>query len=95
MLSSISALHPVDAGTVAEKKVGPERMVTSWVSGELLGWPLSVGSWLRAGKNSRLNHSKVKEGLFREKHTPQTECGPSQKARETPGNRVVSFYRGG
>ena len=34
--------------------------------------------------------------LFREKkHTPQTECGPSQKARKAPGYGVVSLYRGG
>ena len=30
-----------------------------------------------------------------EKHTPQTECGPSQKVRKAPGYGVVSFYRGG
>ena len=35
---------------------------------------------------------KVKEGLFREKHTPQTECGSSWKAREAPGCGIVSFY---
>ena len=28
--------------------------------------------------------------LFREKHTPQTEYGPSQKARGTPEYGVVS-----
>ena len=33
--------------------------------------------------------------LFREKHIPQTECGPSQKVRAAPGYGVVSFYRGG
>ena len=33
--------------------------------------------------------------LFREKHTPQRECGPSQKARTAPGHGAVSFYRGG
>ena len=75
--------------------MGLERMVTSQVSGESLGWLPSVGSWLHAGKNSRASHSKVKEGLFREKRTPQTECGPSWKAREAPGYGVVSFYRGG
>ena len=33
--------------------------------------------------------------LFRETHTPQTDCRPSQKARVAPGYGVVSFYRGG
>ena len=33
--------------------------------------------------------------LFREKHTPQTECGPSQKVRKAPRYEVVSFYRNG
>ena len=31
--------------------------------------------------------------LFREKHTPQTQCGPSEEARETPEYEVISFYR--
>ena len=31
--------------------------------------------------------------LFREKHTPQTQCGLSQKARERASKHgVVSFY---
>ena len=33
--------------------------------------------------------------LFREKHTPQTDCGPSQKSRKAPGYGIVSFYRHG
>ena len=66
---------------VAGMNMGLERMVMSQVSGESLGRPPSVGSWLRPGKNSRANHSKEKEGLFRKIHTPQTEYGPSQKAR--------------
>ena len=33
--------------------------------------------------------------LFREKHTLQTECGPSQKVRKAPGYGVVSFYSTG
>ena len=33
--------------------------------------------------------------LFRQKHTPQTECGPSQKGGVAPEYGVVSFYRGG
>ena len=58
-----------DSG-VAGKKVGHERMVMSQVSGKSLGQPPSVGSWLHTGKNSRASHSKVKEGLFRDKNTP-------------------------
>ena len=65
-----SRSDPTASDGVAGKKVGRERMVTSQVSGESLGRPLSVGSWLLAGKNSRARHSKVKEGLFREIHTP-------------------------
>ena len=30
--------------------------------------------------------------LFREKHTPQTECGPSQKVRVALKHVIVSFY---
>ena len=30
--------------------------------------------------------------LFREKHTPQTECGPSQKVRVAPKYSVIGFY---
>ena len=33
--------------------------------------------------------------LFRQKHTPQTECGLSQKVRKAPEYGVVSFYRSG
>lgn len=50
-------------GGVAGKRVGRERMVTPQVTSESLGWPPSVGSWLHAGRNSRANHSQVKEGL--------------------------------
>jgi len=39
-------------------------MVTSQVMS--LGWLPSVGSWLHTGEDSRVSHSKVKEGLFRE-----------------------------
>ena len=38
---------------------------------------------------------KLEVDLFRERHTPQTEYGPSQKARVAAGYGVVSFYRGG
>ena len=75
--------------------MGQERMVISQVSGESQGWPPSMGSWVCAGKNSRVSHSKEKEGLFREIHTLKTEYGTSQKAREAPGYGAVSFYRGG
>ena len=30
---------------------------------------------------------------YREKHTPQTECGPSQRANAAAKFDVVSFYR--
>ena len=63
------------------KESGPERMVTSQVSGECLEWLPSKGSWLHTGKNSSANHSKVKEGLLRAKHP--TEYGPPQKMRST------------
>jgi len=39
-------------------------MVTSQVMS--LGRLPSVGSWLHTGEDSRVSHSKVKEGLFRE-----------------------------
>ena len=32
---------------------------------------------------------------FREKYTPQRDCGSSQKVRAPPGYGVVSFYRAG
>ena len=46
--------------------------------------PSSEVLWLWAGKNSRVSHSKVKAGLFREVHTRKTEGRPSQKVREVP-----------
>jgi len=52
----------------------------------------SEGPWLRAGKNSRASHSKVKTGLIREIRTPQTDCGPFQKGRAAQSVGVVSFY---
>ena len=58
------------ASCVAGGNVGCERMVTSQVLGESLGWPPSVSSWLHAGKNSRVSHSTVKEGLFKEIQAP-------------------------
>ena len=59
------------AQAVVGKEVEPGRMVTPQVSGESLEWPLSVGSWLRTGKNSGVSQSNAK-GLFREVHTPQS-----------------------
>ena len=72
--------------------MGWEKMVMSQVSGESLGWLSNVGSWLHIEKNSSASHREVKEHLFRETHTPQTEHGPSQKAREAPGYGTASFY---
>ena len=46
-------------------------------------------------KNSVRESDREEVDLFREKHTPQTESGPSQKAGVAPGYGVVSFYRGG
>lgn len=40
-------------------------------------------------KNSRVKHSKVKVGLFRETHTPKTEGRPSQKVREVASGRGI------
>lgn len=54
---------------VEGKKVAHKRIVTSQVL-ESLGWLPSMGSWLLAGQNSRKSHSKEKESLFREIHTP-------------------------
>jgi len=48
----------------AGKKVEHERMVTSHVSNKSLGGLPNVGSWPHTGKNSRVSHSKVKEGLL-------------------------------
>ena len=45
-------------------------MVTSQVTSEPLGRPLDVGSWLLAGKKSRVSHGKEEKGLSREMHTP-------------------------
>ena len=64
-----------------ERETGHERMVTSQVTSRPLGQLLRVSSWLCTGKNSRVSHSKVKEDLFREKHTPQAERGPPLNAR--------------
>lgn len=55
--------------TVAGKRVGCNRMVTSQVTSESLGLLPSMGSWLCIGKNSSESFSKLKEGLFMEKYT--------------------------
>ena len=41
-------------------------MVTYQAMSEFMGWLPIVGCWLCTGKNLRVSHSKVKEGLFRE-----------------------------
>ena len=55
--------------TVAGQRVGCNRMVTSQVMSESPGLLPSMGSWLRIGKNSSESFSKLKKGLFMEKHT--------------------------
>ena len=49
---------------VAGKKVEHERVLTAHVSDKSLGGRPNVGSWPHTGKNSRVSHRKVKEGLF-------------------------------
>ena len=66
-----------------------KRMVTSQIMSESLGQPRKGSSWLCAEKNSKSTHSKVKEGLVREK--TYSGGGPSQKAREAPGNGLCQF----
>ena len=41
----------------------------------------------------RKNSLRDKVTRFREKHTPQTDCGPSQKVRVASNHGTVSFYR--
>ena len=53
-----------------EKRARCRKVVTSQVTSESLGQSPNVDSWLSAGKNSRVNHSKPKEGLFREETHP-------------------------
>ena len=62
--------------------MGRERMIMSQVSGESLGrGPPSEGPWLRAVKNSRASHSKVKAEI----HFPWAECSLSQSTRAALG----------
>ena len=46
------------------------HVLMSQVWGKFLGWATKEGPWLRAGKNSRASHSKVKAGVLRERHIP-------------------------
>ena len=64
--TGISKLALLCGGHVAGKKVGHKRMVTSQVSGESLGQPPSVGSWLCAGRQERaiLKWKKVYSGRY-------------------------------
>lgn len=64
-------------------------MVTSQIMSESLGQPPKGSSWLCAEKNSKSTHSKVKESLFREIHTLQSECGPFQKARDPDLKKIL------
>ena len=49
-------------GSVAGKELGHMSQITAKVLGQLP----STGSWLHAGKNSRVSRGREKEGLFRE-----------------------------
>ena len=96
--------HPAVGGGAQEllslvllqEKVECKRKVTSQVTSESLGQPPSVAIFgflqERIQERTTVKGEKVYSG---KKHTPQTECGPSQKAKEAPGYRVFSFYRGG
>ena len=63
-------------------------MFTSQVSGESLGRPPSVGSWLHAGKNSRASPSKVKAGLFRDTHSIERMRSISE-SESSPGRNTL------
>ena len=72
--------------------MGHERMDISQVTSEPLRWSPSVGSWLYPEKNSRVSHSRVKEGLFRE----ETYCidrvwAVSEGKRGRKGPRVMGL----
>ena len=45
-------------------------MVSFQVSGKSLGPAPGEGLWLCIGENSRVSHSKMRAGLFREIHIP-------------------------
>ena len=50
---------------IVGRRVGHERVVKSQVTSETSGQPPSVVSWLHAVKNSKVSHTRGKEGLFR------------------------------
>ena len=60
-----------DCSCVEGKRVGWERMVTSQVMSESLGWPPSVGTWLRIGRKSRMRQGEVKNWSPGRKHSKQ------------------------
>lgn len=74
--------------------MGCEKMVTSQVMSESLGWLPSVGSQLHMGENSRVSHSKAKEGLFREETHSVQSVGHFRRQKRHQGLGIVSFYRG-
>ena len=49
---------------------GRQRMVTFQVSGKFLGPASREGLWLCIEENSRVSHSKMRAGLFREIYIP-------------------------
>ena len=72
--------------------MGCERMDISRVTSEPLGWSPSVDSWLCPGKNSRVSHSKVKEGLFREEtYSIDRVWAVSEGKRGRRGPRVMGL----
>ena len=69
--------------------MGCERMDISQVTSEPLRWSPSVGSWLYPEKNSRVSHSRVKEGLFREEtHSIDRVWAISEGKRGRKGPRL-------
>ena len=64
----------------------------SQISGKFLGQPLNMGSWLHVGNNSRVSHSKVKEGLFREEtYSIDRVWAVSEGKRGRRGPRVMGL----
>ena len=58
----------------------------------LVSGPAEVLYVLVQNEFSKRQSDRLKVHLLREIHTPQIECGPSQKAR-SPSIRIVSFYK--
>ena len=50
---------------IVGRRVEHERVVKSQVTSETSGQPPSVVSWLHVVKNSKVSHTRGKEGLFR------------------------------